>query len=76
VLAVLVILEGTRRVIGWALPITAMVFLIHAFFFTRVTPDVLMEQLYLSTEGIFGRARCRWCRRRCSALSPAAPWPM
>jgi TRAP transporter 4TM/12TM fusion protein len=54
VLAVLVVLEGTRRVIGWALPLTAIAFLAYAAFFTRVTPDVLMEQLYLSTEGIFG----------------------
>src|SRR5687768_17235694 len=54
VLAVVVVLEGTRRVIGWALPITALLFLIYAIAFTRVTPDVLMEQLYLSTEGIFG----------------------
>ncbi len=54
VVAVLVVLEGTRRVIGLALPLTAIAFLIYATAFTRVTPDVLMEQLYLSTEGIFG----------------------
>ena len=54
VLAVLVVLEGTRRVIGLALPLTAIAFLVYAIGFTRVTPDVLMEQIYLSTEGIFG----------------------
>jgi TRAP transporter 4TM/12TM fusion protein len=54
VIATLVVLEGTRRVIGWALPLTALAFLAYAVFFTRVTPDVLMEQVYLSTEGIFG----------------------
>ncbi len=54
VVAVLLVLEGTRRVIGWALPITAGVFLTYAIGFTQVTPAVLMEQLYLSTEGIFG----------------------
>jgi TRAP transporter 4TM/12TM fusion protein len=54
VAAVLVILEGTRRVLGWALPITAAAFLAYAAFFTGVTPPVLLEQLYLSTEGIFG----------------------
>jgi len=52
--AVLVILEGTRRILGWALPITAAVFLIYAGLFTQVTFPVLLEQLYLSTEGIFG----------------------
>jgi TRAP transporter 4TM/12TM fusion protein len=54
VIAVLIVLEATRRVLGWALPITASCFLVYAFFFTNVTPPVLMEQLYLSTEGIFG----------------------
>ena len=52
--AVLVVLEGTRRVIGWALPLTAIVFLVYAGLFTQVKLPVLMEQLYLSTEGIFG----------------------
>jgi TRAP transporter 4TM/12TM fusion protein len=54
VVAVIVVLEGTRRVIGWALPVTAIAFLVYAAFFTNVTTPVLMEQLYLSTEGIFG----------------------
>ncbi len=54
VVAVLVVLEGTRRVIGWALPLTAIAFLAYVVFFTNVAPPVLLEQLYLSTEGIFG----------------------
>jgi TRAP transporter 4TM/12TM fusion protein len=54
VVAVLVVLEGTRRVIGWALPLTAIAFLVYVAFFTTVKTPVLMEQLYLSTEGIFG----------------------
>jgi TRAP transporter 4TM/12TM fusion protein len=52
--AVVVVLEATRRVIGLALPLTAVVFLVYAVGFTAVKPDVLLEQLYLSTEGIFG----------------------
>ncbi len=52
--AVLIVLEATRRVLGWALPLTALVFLVYAAFFTQVKLPVLMEQLYLSTEGIFG----------------------
>ena len=51
--ALLVVLEGTRRVIGWALPITALCFLAYALN-THVTLPVLLEQVYLSTEGIFG----------------------
>ncbi len=54
VISVLIILEATRRVLGWALPLTAVCFLIYAMFFTNVAGPVLMEQLYLSTEGIFG----------------------
>jgi len=54
VVAVVVVLEATRRVIGWALPLTAIVFLAYAAGFTTVETPVLMEQLYLSTEGIFG----------------------
>ena len=51
--AIVVVLEGTRRVIGWALPLTALCFLAYAAS-TQVTFPVLMEQVYLSTEGIFG----------------------
>ncbi|MCC2632947.1 MAG: C4-dicarboxylate transporter permease [Ramlibacter sp.] len=54
VLCVVVVLDGTRRVIGWALPITAILFLVYAVFFTFVKIPVLLEQLYLSTEGVFG----------------------
>ena len=53
VVAVLVVLEATRRVLGWALPLTAMCFLGYALF-TRVQFPVLLEQVYFSTEGIFG----------------------
>ena len=49
-----VVLEGTRRVIGWALPLTAVAFLAYAVGFTFVKTPMLLEQLYLSTEGIFG----------------------
>jgi len=54
VLAVLLVLDATRRVIGWALPITAMLFLAYALFGTNIKLQVLLEQMYLSTEGIFG----------------------
>ena len=54
VLAVLLVLDATRRVIGWALPITAMLFLGYALLGTDIKLQVLLEQLYLSTEGIFG----------------------
>jgi TRAP transporter 4TM/12TM fusion protein len=53
-LAILLVLEGTRRVLGWGLALTAIAFLAYPVFFTNVKVPVIMEQLYLSTEGIFG----------------------
>jgi TRAP transporter 4TM/12TM fusion protein len=54
VVSVIVVLEATRRVIGWALPLTAICFLAYALQ-SHVTLQVLMEQVYFSTEGIFGQ---------------------
>jgi hypothetical protein len=60
VVAIVITLEATRRIIGWALPLTAIAFLIYAIAFTHVTPAMLMEQLYLSTEGSSARpSACR-----------------
>lgn len=53
-LCVATVLEATRRSIGWALPATALAFLAYALFFTSVTPLVIIDQLYLTTDGIFG----------------------
>jgi TRAP transporter 4TM/12TM fusion protein len=54
ILLVVMVLEATRRVIGWTLPLTALVFLVYVFGFTDVAPLVVLDQLYLTTEGIFG----------------------
>ncbi len=51
---VLVVLEATRRVIGSALPITAVVFLLYGLFIARLEPERMLDQLYMTTEGIFG----------------------
>jgi TRAP transporter 4TM/12TM fusion protein len=48
------VLDATRRVIGWALPVTAMIFLAYAFFGAHVQFSQVVEILYLTTEGIFG----------------------
>ena len=48
------VLEATRRVIGWALPITAIVFLVYGLFIARLEPMRMLDQLYMTTEGIFG----------------------
>ena len=46
---VVLILEATRRVIGWALPITAMVFLAWAYVSGSAAPLSIVDQLYLTT---------------------------
>nr|WP_245281164.1 TRAP transporter fused permease subunit [Methylobacterium sp. ZNC0032] len=53
-LLIVVVLEATRRVIGLALPITAAVALVYAIFVARVEPMRLLDQLFMTTEGIFG----------------------
>jgi TRAP transporter 4TM/12TM fusion protein len=48
------VLEATRRVIGLALPVTALLFLGYALFYANTRPQQLIEIMYLTTEGIFG----------------------
>lgn len=64
-LAIVLILEATRRCMGWALPLIAALFLIYAFIGPSM-PGLLnhrgysyamvLDELYLTTEGIFGVA--------------------
>jgi TRAP transporter 4TM/12TM fusion protein len=61
--AILLVLEGTRRLLGWAMPIIAAVSLLYAYF-GEYAPGFLehggfdfhriISHMYLSTEGIFG----------------------
>lgn len=51
---VVVVLEAARRTIGMALPITALVFLVYGLLFAGLRPGEMIDQLYLTTEGIFG----------------------
>jgi TRAP transporter 4TM/12TM fusion protein len=53
---IVLVLEATRRVLGPALPLTCIAFFIYGFFFTRIEPIRFIDQLYLSTEGIFGQS--------------------
>src|SRR5690606_26730506 len=50
----LMILEATRRALGAALPLTALVFLAYGLLVAQVEPMRLLDQLYMTTEGIFG----------------------
>jgi TRAP transporter 4TM/12TM fusion protein len=51
---VLLVLEATRRAVGIALPATAAVFIVYALTMGQQNPLILIDQLYLTTEGIFG----------------------
>jgi TRAP transporter 4TM/12TM fusion protein len=49
------VMEATRRILGWALPLTAIVFIAYAFLVAKVRPEQMIEIMYLTTEGIFGQ---------------------
>jgi TRAP transporter 4TM/12TM fusion protein len=51
---VVLVLEATRRAVGLALPLTALAFIVHALTLGGQDPRILIDQLYLTTEGIFG----------------------
>ncbi len=51
---IVLILEATRRFTGWALPITALVFMIYGVTAGSQSVGIMLDQLYLTTEGIFG----------------------
>jgi len=53
-IGVVVVIEATRRVLGWALPLTAIVFLAYALLWAKIDWRTTLDQLYLTTEGIFG----------------------
>jgi len=63
VILTLILLEASRRMIGWALPFTAIGFLLYGIFgnhlpglmrHTGFSLETIVDQLYLTTEGIFG----------------------
>jgi len=63
VLAILILLEATRRSIGWAIVILAIVFLLYAYFGNLIpgvaghrgySAERIISQLYLGGGGIFG----------------------
>ena len=62
-LCIIMVLDATRRAIGWPLPIVTMIFLLYAYFgylipgsFGHRGYDLhrILNQMYMTTEGIFG----------------------
>jgi TRAP-type uncharacterized transport system fused permease subunit len=48
------ILESARRVLGAAMSLTAIAFLLYALLFTSLQPQMMLDQLYMTTDGILG----------------------
>ena len=51
-----VVTEATRRCVDLSLPITSMLFVLYGVFIARLEPMRLLDQLYMTTEGVFGQA--------------------
>ena len=51
---IVLLLEATRRAVGLALPLTAAAFLFYAVFIAGFDLEMLLDQLYMTTEGVFG----------------------
>ncbi|MBI2881138.1 MAG: TRAP transporter permease [Candidatus Tectomicrobia bacterium] len=63
VVVLAVVIDGTRRVVGWAMPVVALVSLAYAFFghylprlvgHPPVLAEVVLEHQVLTPEGVFG----------------------
>ena len=54
IVLILLVIEAARRALGLVLPVTVVIFLVYALFLTNTAPLLLLEQMYLTTEGIFG----------------------
>jgi TRAP transporter 4TM/12TM fusion protein len=52
---IVLVLEATRRVLGPALPLTVLAFAGYAYLFTKIEPMRFIDQLYMTTEGLFGQ---------------------
>lgn len=66
ILTVLLVLEAGRRIIGWGLPLLAILFILYAIFGREIPVDVFTHRgysfdetltyMYMSLEGIYGTA--------------------
>ncbi|MGE3916035.1 MAG: TRAP transporter permease, partial [Hyphomicrobiaceae bacterium] len=53
-LLVVIVLEAARRVLGAALSITALVFIAYCLLFTSLKPQIMLDQVYMTLDGILG----------------------
>ncbi len=53
---IVVVTEATRRCVDISLPVTSVLFLLYGLLIAKLEPMRLLDQLYMTTEGIFGQA--------------------
>ena len=53
---VVTVTEATRRAVDLSLPVTSILFLLYGLLIARLEPMRILDQLYMTTEGIFGQA--------------------
>ena len=51
-----VVTEATRRCVDVSLPVTSILFVLYGLFIARLEPMRILDQLYMTTEGVFGQA--------------------
>ena len=51
-----VVTEATRRCVDVSLPVTSIIFILYGLFIAKLEPMRMLDQLYMTTEGIFGQA--------------------
>ncbi len=51
---VAIVLEAARRVLGAALSLTALFFIAYALLFTSLKPQIMLDQVYMTLDGILG----------------------
>jgi TRAP transporter 4TM/12TM fusion protein len=53
---VVTVTEATRRAVDLSLPVTSILFLLYGLLIAQLEPMRILDQLYMTTEGIFGQA--------------------
>ena len=56
VVMLVVVTEATRRCVDLSLPVTSLLFVLYALLIAKLEPMRLIDQLYMTTEGVFGQA--------------------
>ena len=51
---VVLVLEASRRVLGAALALTALTFIVYSLLFTSLKPQIMLDQVYMTLDGILG----------------------